>query len=783
MIEVAQQAIQFFQSAPIVIRIVSSALSFLVILFFFRFLLPALWMDMRFSSVIRRLQHIRRKKEGDVASAFTRDRTLNHLWTEYEHTIHKQYKQVYTPAENGQNNPPPEPLLRSTVPAATIFTTEAMVDSRLSTEFFKHLPGLFTGIGIIGTFSGLIQGLQAFKVSENAAVVRNSLEVLMHGVYEAFLVSAVAISAAMVATALERWLIAGLYKKAEAITFEIDGMFESGVGEEYLERLVSAAEEGANQSKILKDALVTELGNILANLTERQIEAQNKATRALGVEISKGIETGLAEPLKRIANTAGETKEDNTQAVANLLTDVLAGFSQRLEELFGGQIGGINQLQQNTVESLTKATAALEATASKIETAGTNSSEAMARILADAVTSMEGHQQAMNDRMAGLIEQIRGSVRDEQKETNRALQLTIAELGEAVRSQIKALNEAGNQAADSHAEREGQMAKQADETAGKLTSLTEGVIRSSEAISQKLADAMMSMEGNQRTMNDRMAEFVEHIRGLVREEQKETGRALQSAVAELGEAVRLQIAALKEAGDQAAGSHAEREGRMAAQADEAVGKLTSLTEGVMAEIRLLTGEIRQTTTAMHTITADAVARMNVGAETLSRAAEDFSRAGQGVTGVLQQATGISGSLKEAAGSLSSSSSVLKGVIDDHATARENLASMIEQLRGIVENARREAAVTSDALSRIETSAEKLAGAQKQAEEYLAGVTDVLASAHGEFAEGLKKVLTEAHSDFYSRLSSATGLLRDAIEELAATIDIIPSARTKTPERV
>jgi len=72
-----------------------------------------------------------------------------------------------------------------------------MVDSRLSTEFFKHLPGLFTGIGIIGTFSGLITGLQAFKVSENATVVRNSLEKLMQGVYEAFLVSAVAISAAM----------------------------------------------------------------------------------------------------------------------------------------------------------------------------------------------------------------------------------------------------------------------------------------------------------------------------------------------------------------------------------------------------------------------------------------------------------------------------------------------------------------------------------------------------------------------------------------------------------
>ncbi len=672
MAEIVQQAIQFFQSAPMTIRIVSGLLIFLAVLFFFRFLLPALWMHMRFSSMIRQLQRIKRENGVDIAPIFARDKTLNHLWTEYEHTIHRQYNQVYSPADGGQSRPSPEPLRRSTVPAAAIFTTEAMVDSRLSTEFFKHLPGLFTGIGIIGTFSGLITGLQAFKVSENATVVRNSLEKLMQGVYEAFLVSAVAISAAMVATALERWLITGLYKKAEAITFEIDGMFESGVEEEYLERLVSAAEEGTGQSKLLKDALVTELGNILSKLTEHQIEAQRNATRDLGAQISEGIATGIAEPLSRIAITAGEATEGNTQAVTNLLTDVLASFSQRLEELFGGQIGGINQLQQQTIESLTKATTALETMAAKIETAGTSSSEAIAQQITEAMTSMEGHQRVMNDRMAEFIEQIRGSARDEQQETSRALQSMIADLGEAARLQIKALNDAG---------------------------------------------------------------------GL------------------------------------AANTSAEREGRLAAQADEAAGKLASLTEGVMAEIRLLTGEIRQTTSAMQTITSDAVARMNIGAEALAKAAGDFSQAGQGVTGVLQQAAGVSGSLKEAAGSLSSSSSVLKGVIDDHALARASLASMIEQLQVIVDSARREAAVTSDVITRIESSAEKLGGAQKQAEEYLAGVTEALASAHGEFSEGLSKVVTEANGDFHRSLSSATGLLRDAIEELAATVDVIPSARS------
>ena len=42
------------------------------------------------------------------------------------------------------------PIQRST--AVSRFNTQVLVDTPLNTEFFRHLPGLLTGIGIIGTF-------------------------------------------------------------------------------------------------------------------------------------------------------------------------------------------------------------------------------------------------------------------------------------------------------------------------------------------------------------------------------------------------------------------------------------------------------------------------------------------------------------------------------------------------------------------------------------------------------------------------------------------------------
>jgi len=141
-----------------------------------------------------------------------------------------------------------------------------------------------------------------------------------------------------------------------------------------------------------------------------------------------------------------------------------------------------------------------------------------------------------------------------------------------------------------------------------------------------------------------------------------------------------------------------------------------------------------------------------------------------VSGVLQQVTGISNKLADASSSVSTSSTMLQGVVADYATTRETLAAMLADLRSTVENAKREANLTSDILTRIESASQKLGQAQKDAEDYLAGISEVLTSAHAEFATGLRNTLGEGYREFYERLSNATGLLRQAIEELASTVE-------------
>jgi len=201
---VLANAPMFLTSAPTPVLATGGVLTLLVVLFLAVFLLPGILHWFRLRRILRRIAAVDGKQLAivELKKVFASDKRLAHLWKEYQESLHLQREE-----RDGQMH---LKSARATMPAEMFFNSQFVVDSRLRTEFFKHLPGLFTGMGIIGTFTGLIEGLRAFQVSESAATVRSSLESLMHSVGEAFLISASAIAAAKVVTFIENLRIASL---------------------------------------------------------------------------------------------------------------------------------------------------------------------------------------------------------------------------------------------------------------------------------------------------------------------------------------------------------------------------------------------------------------------------------------------------------------------------------------------------------------------------------------------------------------------------------------------
>ena len=669
----------FLAGATTPVLATGGVLLVLVLIFLVIFLAPGLLHWLRLVSLKRRIVKFETKDStAEFKKVFSKDKRLAHLWKEYQDSLHLQKED-----RGGQMA---VTAIRATVPAEVYFNNQFVVDSRLRTEFFKHLPGIFTGIGILGTFAGLIEGLRVFQVSENAAIARVSLESLMHSVSEAFVISASAIAAAMVVTFIEKMLLAALYRRTEEIAHAIDAQFDSGAGEEYLSRLVRASEDSASQSKILKDALVKDLGELLRELTasqissskeqqahlvehlvetsRQQVEATRQGNQALGASIADSIQKSLQGPLDAIANTVRSASGDQSANAARMLQDVMASFSQRLNDLFGGQISGLSDLNQQTARSIQEAVGTLQKLVANMEESSRRSTETMAERMAQAVEKMEGREEAMNSQSVAFIEQIRQLVASSQSETNQKLQATLETMGTQVARMLAALSES------------------------------------------------------------------------------------QATVFE---------------------SNRSREQSMTERAQHAVSSMSDNVGAAIKEMSAASVQMAQNVAVLTQTTSSSVEKMNAGAEALGAASRNFATAGERVSGVMGQAVDVISKLTEVSGALISGASAIQELLRDYKTQRDAVSLLVSELRSTVEAARKEASLTGDILARIESSTTRLGTAQKQADEYLEGVSRVLGEAHNTFATEVMKTLDKANHGFHTKLTTAVSMLSSAVDELQLTL--------------
>jgi hypothetical protein len=647
---------QLLHNAPLTLILTSGALTILTLSFLLWFLAPAMQLRFRLGRVLSRLRQENPQSASDLQSVFELDPRLLHLWKEFRDTLHAQREerdgQIITVA------------LRATTPAESFFNSQYVVDGRLRTEFFKHLPGIFTGIGIIGTFSGLITGLKNFEVPEDPAKVRQSLELLLGGVFEAFIVSAAAITLAMLVTLIEKIFLSSIYRCTEDISQHLDGLFTTGAGEDYLSRIVTASEDSAAQSKILKDSLVGDLKVLLQEMSDRQLAAHLSNSESLGREIVSGIETSLHGPLKQIGEVVAKASGDQSATAATLLQDVMASFSQRLNELFGGQISGIQELNQKSAQAMQDAVASLHAL----------------------VGRMEENSQRSGDTMA-----------------------------------------------------------------------------------EKMAKAVEEMERRQAEINEQTRIFVEGIREMVDKSQNETNAKLNDAISNLSQQMSAMIGALQAQADKSYQEQQRREQDLSERTAVMVTDLGASVSEVVKQMAASTDQMRQSVASLERTTISSIDKLNAGARTLEQGAIAFAQAGERVTGALGTANTVADKMIEVSGALTSSSTALQSVLSDYRANREATGSMLAELRSVVESAKKEASLTQQALDRIQAAATKLAQAQQETENYLEGVSEVLADAHSQFADGLSRTLDRANNDFHTKLSNAVKLLGSAVEELEVSL--------------
>lgn len=311
------------------------------------FLAPAATLDRTFKAMSAALAALRGATSTDPDDVKVADPQLARLWSQYCETLQVEappdWKALLGAGETRS----------ATVAADSIFSESAVIDERLHTEFFKHLPGLLTGLGIIGTFGGLIRGLGAATASGTLQT-----EPLIDAVRDAFSVSAAAIAAAMLATFLEKFLYARLQRKLAGLCRQIDGLYDASHGEHYMPRLVRASEQAATNTGQLNENLVGELRDFLLRLVERQKELgerQDARLQQLVTMMQRPADLGrrVERPGRGGSGTGAETAREPVAEVAEAFAKALADQEAQTRGLHERMIKSLDANSEQMKQTLT----------------------------------------------------------------------------------------------------------------------------------------------------------------------------------------------------------------------------------------------------------------------------------------------------------------------------------------------------------------------------------------------------------------------------------------------
>jgi hypothetical protein len=409
--------------------------------FFFQYVVRGCFLRWELMRLHRAIGRLRDRPPGQIRnelSALFQDSRMTFAWNEFEETLHEQYDLVV-----GERH---TTAIRATLPAESFINLENVVDPRIGSEYFKHLPGILTGLGIIGTFYGLIQGLTQFDPSlSDTDQLRRSVTGLFSHVQDAFTFSALAISLAIVVTAVEKWLYSSCAKWVGRVGQALDALFRAGVGEEYLSGLLRASQDSATQVKQLKEAMVADLKELLTNLTERQIAA----TQQLSTDLGQRIHESLKEPLADIARTVRETSGRQSDAVGGVLEQLMMSFMAQMRETLGGQLGDLSGLMQRSAESMASVERAMQGLVRDMQRAGDDSTTGVQAAVRDLMTQLTEHQRSQSTAVSvattGVLSQLQdalGRIAVAQEEASKRARASNEAVSLEMRNRVALISDA-----------------------------------------------------------------------------------------------------------------------------------------------------------------------------------------------------------------------------------------------------------------------------------------------------------------------------------------------------
>jgi ABC-type transporter Mla subunit MlaD len=711
------------------------------------------------TSEIKKVRELTPAARRSAADKVFQNMAFAHHWSEFQETLHDQFQE-----HDGERS---IKQTRATIPSSHYFSSQGIVDTPLRTEYFRHLPGILTGLGIIGTFLGLMLGLYEFDPGAPDKV-QQSVSGLLHDVLFAFVGSLTAIVCAMVVTHLEKKWLRICYAHLEELTDAIDRLFDAGVGEEYLAELVRASQESSVQTRMLKDSLVTDLREMLQNLVDTQVRESMRLAETLSGsyresgshmanQISQSIEASLRTPLEKIADSVSAASGDQSKMVGSMLQDVLVAFMAKLEGTFGQQFQGMSAMLEQSVSSMQQMQSGIAALINDMRSASSASNEAISQQLAKTLQDLNSSQELMQNSMNKMV---------------LGLQTAVESMGnQGVEAGGKIAAQLERMFVDAEA-RQQKMTEQMDSFVQQLQ----------DSVGRGQSDTVAQIAGTVRQLEQQMQAMVDGVGQSITRAQEDGLRSVTTASEGLTARIDQMFATMengRENMDQQTQAALQRfQDASTSVLNELGGKVRSLVELVEQERHAM----KQTIETLGGQTERSLQGMQVGADKMRLAAERFDTAGGQVNDALRSSTDTVAALRSSAAEIAGSMQGLSAVVADYRAARDVSVENMSTLQSVVETAQREAALREKAVADLIRLSEQIHTVNRETEEYLQKISSAVGRTFDDFGHGMERSLQKTMGSLDTQLDKAIQHLAGGVEDVKEYVEDLSEAMGKLATR-
>lgn len=311
-------------------------------------------------------------------------------------------------------------------PSIDDYINDELVDKTMHRNELNQVPGMLTGLGILGTFIGLSLGLQSFNTGTTAEMTA-SIEPLMNGIKVAFHTSIYGMVFSLTFNTIYK---KKLYDAEEAVN-EFIVAFKKYV-------MPDTANDGRNQ---------------LIALQEQNLELIKEMTFSISEELA-----GIMEPhLDKLGRSISDFEAMATRSQADALDRIVNAFVAQMNQSLGNAFGQISQ-SVNEQYNVQKQNAAmmqdvLKATGSSAITLNdiNNETERLVITLNKYSESIQSIQNELQKTLSMLESSNQGSDRllTEEKSLVMEQQRMILELREAIANIAKNINASNDRVGDS----------------------------------------------------------------------------------------------------------------------------------------------------------------------------------------------------------------------------------------------------------------------------------------------------------------------------------------------